>query len=49
MENSACFVSFYGTRLTHIFEVPIISNEKPSISIKIPSISIKNLGFRSKY
>ena len=51
MENlfSACFVSFYGIRLTHIFEIPSISNEKPSISIEIPSISIKNYGFRSKY
>ena len=39
----------YGIRLSHIFEIPSISNEKPSISIKIPSISIKNLGFRSKY
>ena len=40
---------FYGIRLSHIFEIPSISNEKPSISIEIPSISIKNLGFRLKY
>ena len=40
---------FYGTRLSHIFEIPSISNKKPSILIEIPSISIKNLGFRSKY
>ena len=39
----------YGIRLSHIFEIPSISNEKPSISIKIPSVLIKNLGFRSKY
>ena len=39
----------YGIRLSHIFEITTISNEKPSISIEIPSISIKNLGFRSKY
>ena len=39
----------YGMRLSHIFEIPIISNEKPSISIKIPSILMKHLGFRSKY
>ena len=40
---------FYGTQLSHIFEIPSISNKKPSISIEIRSISIKNLGFRSKY
>ena len=28
----------YGIRLSHIFEIPSISNEKPGISIKIPSI-----------
>ena len=39
----------YGIRLSHIFEIPSVSNEKPSISIEIPSISIENLGFRSKY
>ena len=39
----------YGMRLSHIFEIPIISNEKPSISIKMPSILIKHLGIRSKY
>ena len=39
----------YGIRLSHIFEITTISNEKPSISIEIPSISIKNLGFRLKY
>ena len=32
-------------RLSHIFEIPGISNEKPSISIEISSISIENLGF----
>ena len=36
--------SVYGIRLSHIFEIPSISNEKPRISF-----SIKNLGFRSKY
>ena len=35
----------YGIRLSHILEIPSISNEKPSISIEIPSISIENLGF----
>ena len=35
----------YGIRLSHIFDIPSISNEKPSISMEIPSISIKNLGF----
>ena len=39
----------YGIWLSHIFEIPSISNEKPSISIEIPSDSIENLGFRSKY
>ena len=39
----------YGIRLSHIFEIPNISNKKLSISTKIPSISIENLGFRSKY
>ena len=39
----------YGIRLSHIFDIPCISNEKPSISIEIPSIWIKNLEFRSKY
>ena len=38
-----------GIRLSHIFEIPSISNEKPSISIEIPIISIKSHGFRSKY
>ena len=28
----------YGIRLSHIFEIPSISNEKPSISIEIPII-----------
>ena len=41
--------SYYGIRLSHIFEIPSISNEKPSISIKVPSILIENFGFRSKY
>ena len=35
--------------MKHIFKMPSMSNEKPSISIKIPSISIENLGFRLKY
>ena len=35
--------------MSHIFEIPSISNEKPSVSIEIPSIWIENLGFRSKY
>ena len=39
----------YGIRLSHISEIPSISNEKPSISMEIPSILIDNLGFRSKY
>ena len=39
----------YGVRLSHIFEIPNISNEKPSISIEKFSISTKNLEFRSKY
>ena len=39
----------YGIRLSHIFEIPSISNEKPSISIIIPNILIENLGIRSKY
>ena len=30
-------------RLSHIFEIPSISNEKPSISIKLPSILFKIL------
>ena len=37
----------YGIRLSRIFEIPSISNKKPSVSIEIPSIS-KNteiLGF----
>ena len=38
----------YGIRLSHIFEIPSSSNEKPSISIEILCISIKNFGFRSK-
>ena len=29
---------YYGIRLSHIFEIPSIPNEKP---IEIPSISIK--------
>ena len=41
--------NIYGIRLSHIFEIPSISNEKPSISTEIPSISIENLGFRLKY
>ena len=48
---------FYGMRLSHIFEIPSISNEKPSISIEILGISIQicfNLNlkcqvFRAKY
>ena len=34
---------YYGMWLSHIFKIPNISNEKPSISIKIPSSSIENL------
>ena len=37
--------SLYGIRLSHIFEIPSISNEKPSISIEISIISIENLEF----
>ena len=39
----------HGIRLSHISEIPSISNEKPSMSMEIPSILIENLGFRSKY
>ena len=35
-------MELYRVRLSHIFEIPCISDEKPSISII-------NLGFRSKY
>ena len=35
-------------RLSHIFEIPSISNEKLRISNKKPSISVGNLGFQSK-
>ena len=40
----------YGIRLSHIFEIPSTSNEKPGISIKMyfdqkPWISIEILGF----
>ena len=38
----------YGIGLSHIFEIPSISIEKPNISIKIPSTSIENLGFQLK-
>ena len=31
--------------MSHIFEIPSISNEKAGISIEIPSISIEILGF----
>ena len=36
-------------RLSHIFEIASISDEKPSISVEIPSILIENLGIQSKY
>ena len=39
----------HGMRLSHIFEIPSISNEKPSIPIEIPSILIEHLEFRTKY
>ena len=39
----------YEIRLSHIFEIPSISNEKPGISVETPSISIGNFRFRSKY
>ena len=39
----------YGMRLSHVFEIPSISNEKPSTSTEIPNIWFENLGFRSKY
>ena len=32
-------------QLSYIFEIPNISNEKPSILIQIPSISIEDLRF----
>ena len=38
----------YGIRLSHIFEIPSISNEKSSTSNEKPSICIGNLVFRSK-
>ena len=41
--------ALYGIRMSHIFEIPSISNKKPSISIEIPSVSIENLSFRMKY
>ena len=40
---------FYWIELSHIFEIPSISNEKPNILIEISSISIEHLSFRSKY
>ena len=33
----------YGIRLSHIFEIPSISNENASISIEIPRFSIEIL------
>ena len=34
-------VIHYGTRLSHIFEIPSISNEQPSISVEILGMSIQ--------
>ena len=34
----------YEIRLSRIFKIPRISNEKPSILIKIPGISMEILG-----
>ena len=39
----------YGIRLSHIFEIASILDEKPSISLEIPSILIENLGIQWKY
>ena len=39
----------YGIRLPHIFERPVISIYKPSISNKTLSVSSRNRGCRSKY
>ena len=41
--NAYAVNDFSGIRLSHIFEIPSMSNEKPSISIQLPTIS--NLGF----
>ena len=41
-------LGLYRIRLSHIFEISSISNEKPSISREMASISTKNLGFQSK-
>ena len=38
----------YGIRLSHIFEIPSISNGKLSISNEKPSLWIGNIRFRSK-
>ena len=35
----------YQIRLSHIFKIPSVSNEKFSILIEIPSISIESFGF----
>ena len=38
----------YGIRLSHMFEIRSISNEKSSISTEKPSISIKKLGISNR-
>ena len=38
----------YGIRLSHIFEIPSISNENHSISTKTTSISIEILGISNQ-
>ena len=42
------FCSLHGTRFSHIFKTPSISNEKLTISNEKRSISIVNLGFSRK-
>ena len=41
-------INKYGIRLSHVFEIPSISNEKPNVLIKISSISIKDLEFQMR-
>ena len=46
--SKLCVEHMNGIQLSHIFEIPTISNEEPSISNEEPSISNENLVFRSK-
>ena len=36
-------LKIYGIQLSHVLEIPSISNKKNSISIRIPHILIENL------